>query len=123
MYKFWCDYVKPKYGEKAKLCYIEADSFIVYIKTEDIYINIVKHVEARFDTSNFKLVRPLPKGKNKKLISLIKGKLRRKNNIVCSIEIQNMYLTSDNDDNKKAKDTKLCAINQRNLNLKIIKIA
>ena len=33
MYKFWYDYVKPKYSEKAKLCYMETDSFIVYIKT------------------------------------------------------------------------------------------
>ena len=32
MYEFWYDYVKPKYGEKAKLCYMDADSFIVYIK-------------------------------------------------------------------------------------------
>ena len=33
MYEFWYDYVKPKYGEKAKLCYMDTDSFIVYIKT------------------------------------------------------------------------------------------
>ena len=32
MYEFWCDYVKPRYGEKAKLCYIDTDSFIIYIK-------------------------------------------------------------------------------------------
>ena len=29
--KFWCDYVKPKYGEKTKLCYLDTESFIVYI--------------------------------------------------------------------------------------------
>ena len=34
MYGFWYDYVKPKYREKAKLCYMDTDSFIVYIKTE-----------------------------------------------------------------------------------------
>ena len=33
MYEFWCDYAKPKYGEKAKLCYYDTNSFIVYIKT------------------------------------------------------------------------------------------
>ena len=37
MYEFWYDYVKPKYGEKAKLCYMDRDSFIVYIKTDYIY--------------------------------------------------------------------------------------
>ena len=32
MYQFWCDYVKPKYDEKAKICYMDTDSFVVYIK-------------------------------------------------------------------------------------------
>ena len=42
MYEFWYDYVKPKYGEKAKLCYMDTDSFIVYINTDDIYKDIQK---------------------------------------------------------------------------------
>ena len=50
MYEFWSDYVKPKYGEKAKLCYMDAGSFIVYLKTDGIYKNIAKDVETRFDT-------------------------------------------------------------------------
>ena len=37
MYDFWYGYIKPKYGDKSKLCYIITDSFIVQIKTEDIY--------------------------------------------------------------------------------------
>ena len=60
---FWHDYVKPKYGEKAKLCYMDMVSFIVCIKTNDIYKDIAGHVETRFDTSNYKLHRPLPEGK------------------------------------------------------------
>ena len=36
MYEFWFDYVKPKYGEKAKLCYIDTGSFVVYMKTDGI---------------------------------------------------------------------------------------
>ena len=36
MYEFWYDYVKPKYGGKAKLDYMDTDSFIAYIKTDDI---------------------------------------------------------------------------------------
>ena len=55
MYEFYYDYVKPKYGEKAALCYMDTNSFIVYIKTEDIYSGIVKDVETRFDNSNQKL--------------------------------------------------------------------
>ena len=72
MYEFWYDYLKPKYGEKAKLCYMDTDSFIVYIKTDDIYKGIGEHAETRFDTSNYELGRPLPKGKNKKVIGLMK---------------------------------------------------
>ena len=66
MYEFWYEYVKPKYGEKAKSDYIDTDSFIVYIKTEDIYIDVTKDVETRFDASNYDFIRPLPRGKNKK---------------------------------------------------------
>ena len=51
MYEFLYDYMKPKYGEKTKLCNMDIESFIVYIKTEDIYSNIENIVEARFDTS------------------------------------------------------------------------
>ena len=41
IYGFWYDYVKPKYGEKAKLCYMDTDSFIFHVKTDDIYKDIV----------------------------------------------------------------------------------
>ena len=68
MYKFWYDYVKPKYDSKAKLCYTDTDSFIVSIKTDDIYKDIAKDLETRFDSSNYELDRPLLKGKNKKVI-------------------------------------------------------
>ena len=47
MYEFWYDYVKPKYSEKAKLCCMDTDSFIVYIKTDDIYKGIAEDVETR----------------------------------------------------------------------------
>ena len=64
MYEFWYDYVKPKYGEKAKLCYMDTNSFIVYIKTDDIYKDIAEDIETRFDTWNYELDTPLPKEKN-----------------------------------------------------------
>ena len=67
-YKFLYDYVKPKYGKKAKLRYMDTNSFIVYVKTDDIYKDIAEDVETRFDTSNYELEfnsieRPMPKGK------------------------------------------------------------
>ena len=54
MYKFWYDYVKPKYGENAKPSYIDTDNFIVHVKTNDIYKDIAEVVKKRFDTSNLK---------------------------------------------------------------------
>ena len=68
-------YIKTKYGNNAKLCYTEADSFIIDIKTEDFYKDIANDVEKRSDTSNYEVNRPLPKGKNKKVIGLMKDKL------------------------------------------------
>ena len=65
MYEFWYDYTKPKYGENAKVCYMDTDSFIIYVKTDDIYKDTAEDVETRFYTSNFELDRLLPKGKNK----------------------------------------------------------
>ena len=65
MYEFWYHHIKPKYGEKVKLSYMDTDSFIVYIKTDDIYKYIAEDVETRLDTSNYELYRPLRKVKNK----------------------------------------------------------
>ena len=57
---------------------MDTGSFIVYMKTEDIYSDIAKCVKTRSDTSNYELGRPLPKGKNKKVIGLVKNELRGK---------------------------------------------
>ena len=67
MYEFCYDYVKPKNGENAKLCYVDTDSFIINIKTEDFYEDIADDVEKRFDTSNYECSRSMSKAKNKKL--------------------------------------------------------
>ena len=66
MCDFWYNYVKPKYSEKVKLCYMDTDSFIVHVRMDIIYKDIVENVEKRFDTSNYDGDRPLPMGKNKK---------------------------------------------------------
>ena len=57
---------------------MDTGSFIVCMKTEDIYSVIAKYVKTRFDTSNYELDRPLPKRKNKKVIGLVKNELRGK---------------------------------------------
>ena len=67
--------MKPKYGDNVKLFYIDTDSFIMHIKTEDFYKDIAHDVEKRFDKSNYEIDRPLPTGKNKKVIGLMKDEL------------------------------------------------
>ena len=66
-YKFWYDYIKAKYGDRAKLCYKDTDSAITHIITEDYFVDISDDVERWFDISNYdendKI--PLPIGKNK----------------------------------------------------------
>ena len=76
MYEFWYGYLKPKYGEKAKLCYINTDSFITHVKTEYIYKDIAEDVETRFGTSNYEIDRPVPMGKNKNVVGSMKDELR-----------------------------------------------
>ena len=61
MYEFYYDYIKPKYGDKVKLCYMDTDSFILHIQTEDFYMDIDNDVNEWFDTSGYdkKLNRPI----------------------------------------------------------------
>ena len=74
MYEFWYGYIKPKYGDRAKLCYTDTDSFIINIIAEDFCKDIANNVEKWFDTSNYDKNDeiPLPIGKNKKVIGLLK---------------------------------------------------
>ena len=57
MYEFWYDYMKPKYDNNVRLCYIATDSFIMNIKTNDFYEDIANDVENRFETSNYEVNR------------------------------------------------------------------
>ena len=66
MYEFWYDYVKSRYGEKTKLCYMDTESLLVSIKVDDLYEYITEVVETRFDISNYDFERLLPKEQNKK---------------------------------------------------------
>ena len=75
MYEFWYGYLKPKYGDKIKLCYMDTDNLISFIKTKDFYEDVANNVEKRFDTSNYEVDRPVPTGKNKKVIGLMRDEL------------------------------------------------
>ena len=76
MYEFHYEYMKRKYDDdELKLCYMDTDSLIYNIKTEDFYKDIADDVEARFDTSDYVPDRPLPVGLNKKVIGLVKDEL------------------------------------------------
>ena len=50
MYQFWYDYIKPKYGERAKLCYTDTDNFVIHIQTDDFFEDISNDIERWFDT-------------------------------------------------------------------------
>ena len=58
IYEFWYDYLKPKYGENAKLCYMDTDSFIVHIKTDDIYKDIAEDIEKDLTLQILKYILP-----------------------------------------------------------------
>ena len=102
MYEFWYDYIKPKYGK---------NSFIIHIKTKDFYKDIA--TSNTFDTSNYEVNRPLPKGKKfKKMIGLMKDELGGKIMIefVALRPKTYSYLMDDDSEVKKAKGTKKCVI-------------
>ena len=110
MYQFWYDYIKWKYGDRAKLCYTDTDSFVIYIKTEDFFEDISKDVDGWFYTSNYNEnnIRPLPIGKNKRVPGLFKDELGGK----ITVEVVVLrpktwaYLMDDGSEHKKLKEQK-----------------
>ena len=112
MHEFWYVYMKPKYNDNVKLCYMDTDSFVMNIRTNDFYKDIANDVEKRFDTSNYEVNRPLPTGKNKKVIGLMKDELGGKiiTEFVTLRPKTYSYLTDDGKEDKKTKGTKKCVI-------------
>ena len=115
MHEFWYDYIKPKYQDKAKLCYMDTDSFVIQIETKDFYEDIANDVEEWFDTSNYDDNGLLPTGKNKKVIGLFKDELGGKimKEFVGLRAKTYAYLMDDDSEHKKAKGTKKCVIKRR----------
>ena len=112
MYEFHCDYMKRKYkDEDLKLCYMDTDSLIYSIHTKEFYADIAKNVEARFDTSGYVPDRPLPVGKNKKVIGLMKdelgGEIMRE---FVSLRPKMYSYKVGNSEPKKCKGIKCCIV-------------
>ena len=119
MYEFQYDYINPKYGGRAKLCYTDTDSFIIDIKTENFFEDISNDVERWFHMSNHDKSdkKPLPIGKNKKVPGLFKDELGGKiiTEVVALRPKTYPYLMDDGSDHKKAKGTKKCVIKQKRM--------
>ena len=112
MYEFWYDYMKPKYGDNVKLCYMDTNSFIMNIKTEDFYKDIANDFEKSFNTSNYEVDRSFSTGKNTKVVGLMKDELggRIITEFVALRPKNYSYLTDDCKKDKKAKGTMKCVI-------------
>ena len=117
MYEFWYVYIKPKYKDKAKLCYADTYSFVIHVFTQDFFEYINNDIERWFDTSNYDKndKRPLQAGMNKKVIGMFKDELGGK--IIkefCALRAKTYaYLMDDDSEKKKAKGTKKCIIKRR----------
>ena len=110
MFEFWCDYLEPKYNDKVKLCYMDTDSFVLNIFTEDFFKDINNDVERWFDTSNYDQndKRTLQIGVNKKVIGMFKdglgGKIIKE---FCAFRAKTYsYLMEDDSETKRAKGVK-----------------
>ena len=112
MCEFWYDYMKEKYGDMVKLCYMDTDSLIMNIKTKDFYKDIAQDAEERFDTSNYDVDKPLPKGKNQKVIGLMKDELGGGiiTEFVALRPKTYSYMADEFIEMKKATGTKKCVI-------------
>ena len=113
MYEFHYDYMKRKYDEKSlKLLYMDTDSLVYDIKTKDFYKDIAEDVESRFDTSGYEPDRPLPIGKNKKVIGLMKDELGGKimKEFIGLRPKMYSHKIGEKDEPKKCKGIKKCVV-------------
>ena len=120
MYEFHYDYMKTKYNSdrlrlrgapRIQLCYMDKDSLVYSIKTEDFYADIADDVPTRFDTSSYIPDHPLPIGLNKKVIGLMKDKLGGTIMIefIASRPKLYSYRKLDGTEDKKCKEQEVCS--------------
>ena len=110
MYDFHYNYIKPKYGEKAKLLFTDTDSFMYEIETEDFYKDISKDVKDRFDTSDYPENHPsgIPTGINKKVLGMFKDEAagkRIKEFVGLRAKLYS-FIMEDGKENKRCKGVK-----------------
>ena len=113
MYEFWYDYLKPMYDDNIKLCYMDTDSFIFIVKTNDLYKDISNDIDKWFDTSSYNkdIDRPLEKGKNKRVIGKFKDELSGKiMSEFCALRAKTYKSDNSDFEENKAKGTKKCVI-------------
>ena len=112
MYEFHYDYMIPKYGDRFKLCYMDNDSLVYHIRTEDFYADIMDDVQTRFNTSGYIPDRPFPVGLNIKVIGLMKDELGSKimTEFVALRPKLYSYKKLDGSKNKKCKGIKKCVV-------------
>ena len=107
MYEIWYNYVKPKQKDKAKLCYMDTDSFVIHIFTEDFFEDINNDVERWFHASNYDKndKKPLQTGMNQKVNGIFKdelgGKIMKE---FCALQAKKYAYLMDDDSKKKLKE-------------------
>ena len=110
MYDFHYNYIKAKYGDKAKLLFTDTDSLMYEIETEDFYKDISEDVKDRFDTSDYPENHPsgIPTGKNKKVLGMMKDEAAGKiiKEFVGLRSKLYSYIMDEGEENKKCKGIK-----------------
>ena len=114
MFDFHYKYIKPKYGDKAKLLFTDTDSFLYELQTEDFYKDISGDVKDRFDTSNYPEGHPseIPTGINKKVLGMFKDEAAGKviNEFVGLRAKLYSYKMDEGKENKKCKGIKKAVV-------------
>ena len=111
IYEFHYDYMKRKYNDdKLTLCYMDTDSLIYSIETDDFYKDIAEDVKDRFDTSGYNPDRPLPMGLNKKVIGLMKDELGGIMTEFVTLRSKMYAYKTGSTESKKCKGIKKCVV-------------
>ena len=112
MYEFWYDYMKPKHGNRVKLCYMDTDSFVINIKTNNFYKDIANVLKRDLTLQIMSAIDHYLQERIKKVIGLMKDELGGKiiTEFVALRPKTYSYSTDDGKEDKKAKETKKCVI-------------